>query len=463
MGEIVLLSRIQFALNIAFHYLFPPLTIGLSLLLVIMEAAYLVTKNKIYETMTKFWVQIFAVIFAVGVATGLVQIFAFGTNWSRFSHFVGDVFGSILGAEGIFAFFLESGFVALLLFGWNKVGPKTHFFSTLMVMLGSHFSGLWIVIANSWMQTPAGHTFEGEGVMRHAIIDSWWAVVNNPSSWIRYIHVILGCWLAGAFLVLSVSAFYLWKKRHTEIAKRGFLIALLLGSFSVLVQGLSGDSTGRAVARLQPLKLAAMEGIYKTTTPTPLFLVGNSNPNEQETKGLYIPGLLSFLVYRNFDQPVPGLDQFPRELWPPVNTVFHTYHGMLVMWGLMFLGCIFGWIAVVRWRKQKTTPWIMWYTMIAVLYPEIANQLGWYTAEIGRQPWVVYGLLRTTDAISPGLSVGQVVSSLILFIIIYTMIFIMFIYLLDRKIRHGPPNEAVGYDEYRDPYKSKVSSHYLPE
>lgn len=456
MGELVLLSRIQFALNVSFHYLFPPLSIGLGLILVIMEGTFLATKNPIYEKMTKFFVHIFAIIFAVGVATGLVQVFAFGTNWSRFSHFVGDVFGSILGAEGIFAFFLESGFLALLLFGWKKLGPKTHFFSTIMVALGAHFSGLWIVVANSWMQTPAGYEIVGEGAARHAVMTSWWAVINNPSSWDRFVHVIFGCWLAGAFLVLSIAAYYLLRRRHEEMAKRAFVIALIVGSFTVLAQGVSGDSTGRGVARFHPIKLAAMEGVYQTVTPTRIYAFGWTNPTARETKGLYIPGLLSFLVYRNFDKAVPGLDQFPRELWPPVAVVFQTYHWMLVMWGLMFLGAILGWIAVRRWKKGKNSPWIMWYCMLSVLFPEIGNQMGWYTAEIGRQPWVVYGLLKTSDGVSPALVPGQVIASLIMFIVVYALLLAMFIYLIDKKIKAGPPEADLGLDQYQDPYARRA-------
>ena len=450
MGELLLLSRIQFALNISFHYLFPPLTIGLGLLLVVMEAIYLITKKPVYQQMTKFFVHIFAVIFAVGVATGLVQVFGFGTNWARFSHFVGDVFGSLLGAEGIFAFFLESGFLALLLFGWNRVGPKTHFFSTIMVCLGSHFSGLWIVIANSWMQTPSGYTIVGEGAERHATIQSWWAVVNNPSAWDRFAHVILGCWLAGAFLVLSISAFYLLKNRHVELAKRAFIIALVFATVSVIAQAISGDSSGKGVAKNQPIKLAAMEGIYETETPTRAYIFGFSNPKTGETRGLYVPGLLSFLVYRTFDKGVPGLNQFPRELWPPVGVVFQTYHLMLFTWVLMLIGVSVGWIAVLRWRRGRRTRFAMWYSMIAVLFPEIGNQMGWFTAEIGRQPWVVYGLMKTSDGVSLSLVPGQVVASLMMFVVVYLLIFAMFIYLLDKKIKTGPQVYDTSMDEYRN-------------
>ncbi|MBS0624368.1 MAG: cytochrome ubiquinol oxidase subunit I [Verrucomicrobia bacterium] len=453
--DIVLLSRIQFAFHIAFHYLFPPLTIGLSLLMVIMEGSYLITKQPIYEKMTKFWVHIFAIIFAVGVATGLVQVFAFGTNWENFSRFVGDVFGSILGAEGVFAFFLESGFIALLLFGWNKVGPKTHFFSTLMVAIGSHFSGIWIVAANSWMQTPAGYKIIGEGAERHAVMTKWWEAVNNPSTIDRLIHVLIGCWLAGAFLVLSVSAYYLLKNRHYDFARKAFRLSLIMATFFVVAQALSGDATGRLVAKVQPIKLAAMEGVFETETPSRMMVVGVANEKERATKGLSIPGLLSFLVYRNVHEAVPGLNQVPEELWPPVGTVFQVYHIMLYMWGCMVVTCILAWIAFAKKRKTSAR-WMLWVCVFSVLFPEIANQMGWFTAEIGRQPWVVYGLMRTADGATHHLHPGQIIFSLGLFLLVYALLFAMFVYLLDRKIKHGPDDSSV-YDEYRDPYKMKDS------
>lgn len=431
------------------------MTIGLSLIMIFMESTYLITKKPIYEKMTKFWVHIFAIIFAVGVATGLVQVFAFGTNWARFSHFVGDVFGSILGAEAVFAFFLESGFIALLLFGWNKVGPKTHLFSTIMVSLASHFSAVWIVIANSWMQTPAGFQIIGEGPTRHAVIESWWAVLNNPSAVDRLFHVIFGSWLAGAFLVMSVAAYYLIKRRHLEFARKTFMIALIFASFAVLAQGVSGDSTGRGVARQQPIKLAAMEGVFTTQVNTPIFVGGYANESARKTSGIAVPGLLSFLIYRQFGKSVPGLDQFPQELWPPVAVVFQTYHWMLFMWGFMFLACVLGWISFCRNRNFEKGRWMLWFCVFSVLFPQIANQMGWYTAEIGRQPWVVHGLMRTKEGVAQNLVPGQVIFSLILFVLIYALVFSMFIFLIDRAIKKGPVEDAE-IDEYRDPYKAKA-------
>lgn len=453
--DIVTLSRAQFALNVAFHYIFPPLSIGLGLMLVFMEGMYLKSKNPLYERMTHFWVKIFGLIFAVGVATGLVQVFAFGANWANFSRFVGDVFGSILGAEGIFAFFLESGFLAILLFGWNRVGPKMHFFSTIMVTVGAHFSGVWIVVANSWMQTPAGYEIVGEGASRHAIMKSWWEVMNNPSTLDRLAHVLIAAWLTGAFLVLSVSAYYLLKKRHLEFATKGFKLGMIVGSVAVLLQLWSGDSTGRGVAKNQPIKLAAFEGVYKTVTPTAMWAAGVVE-GENKIVGIKIPGLLSFLVYRDFTQAVPGLDQFPRDLWPNVKIVFQTYHWMITMWGLMFITLVIGWIAWMR-RKILESKWTLRLFIISILFPQVGNQFGWYSAEIGRQPWVVYGLLRTQDGVSQNLVPAQVILSLTLFSVVYLLIFIMFIYLLNRKIKQGP-EEEVGkehIEEYRDVYLKK--------
>jgi cytochrome d ubiquinol oxidase subunit I len=447
--DAVTLARAQFGLNIGFHYLFPVLSIGLGLNLVIMEGFYLWTKNPVYERMTKFWVKIFALIFAVGVATGLVMVFAFGNNWANFSRFVGDVFGSILGAEGIFAFFLESGFLGILLFGWEKVSARIHFLSTILVAFGAHFSAVWIVIANSWMQTPAGHKVVEEGGARHAIIENFWQVLFNPSSLDRLTHVILGCWLAGSFLVISVSAFYLLKKRHLEFANRSFKIGLTVATLSILLQGLSGDSSGREVANFQPIKLAAFEGIFETQPETRMFLFGKVNTDEKKVSGVAIPGLLSFLVYRNFKESVMGLDQYPSDLWPNVAVVFQTYHGMIFMWVLMAIGVLLAFIAILR-KKLLESKWTLRYLMISVIFPELANQLGWFSAEMGRQPWAVSGLLKTKDGVSPNVTSGEIIGSLVLFSLIYLLVFILFIYLLDKKIRTGPPEHDI--IEYRNPF-----------
>lgn len=453
--DAVTLARIQFGVNICFHYLFPPISVGLGLILIIMEGCYLWTKNSVYEKMTKFWVKIFALVFAVGVGTGLVMVFAFGNNWSVFSRFVGDVFGSILGAEGIFAFFLESGFLGILLFGWQRVSSKMHFFATIMVALGAHFSALWIVFANSWMQTPAGHRLAMHNGMEVAVMDNFWEAIFNPSSLDRITHVLLGCWLTGAFLVLSVSSYYLLKKRHEDFALRSFKIGLWVALGSVLLQLVSGDSSARGVAKNQPIKLAAFEGIYTTTQePTPLYLAGVVSTSERKVTGVAIPGALTFLVHRNFKEPIPGLDQYDPSLWPKVAVVFQTYHLMIFMWGLMFLGVLLALVALGR-RKLSTSKYILKFLIVSVLFPQIANQAGWFSAEMGRQPWAVQGLLKTEAAISPNVTAGQIIGSLTLYSFVYALIFILFIFLLDKKIRAGP-DDLMEPIEYRNVMEGEV-------
>lgn len=433
-----LLARIQFAFTIAFHYLFPPLSIGLGVVLVIMEGLYLKTKNILYEQMAKFWVKIFSLTFAMGVATGIVMEFEFGTNWATYSRYVGDVFGSALAAEGIFAFFLESGFLAVLVFGWNKVGPKMHFFSTCMVSLGSMMSAVWIVVANSWMQTPAGYHIVGEGSNARAEITDFWAMVFNPSSVERLLHTLSGAWLAGATLVLSVSAYYLLKKRHKKFAQASFKIGLALLVFASLFQLVTGDISAVGVSKNQPAKLAAMEAHYDSSAAADLYLFGWVNDNDEKVEfGIAIPKLLTFLIHGNFTTPVRGLDAFPRSDRPPTAVVFQTYHIMVAIGFALIALSLLG--VYLLWRKK-----IFSHTMVlrlflfSVLLPQIANQAGWFTAEIGRQPWIVYGLLRTADAFSKNVHSSQIIFSLILFGIIYFILFILFIFLLDQKIKHGP-------------------------
>ena len=457
--DVVMLSRIQFAATIMFHYLFPPLTIGLGALLVIMEGTYLKTRNPVYEQMTKFWVKIFALTFGLGVASGIVMEFQFGTNWATYSRFVGDVFGSALAAEGIFAFFLESGFLAILVFGWDKVGPKMHFFSTVMVFLGSIFSAVWIVVANSWMQTPAGFHIIGydqagnsfpmempfvydpealDGIMPRAEITSFWEMVLNPSSVVRILHTVVGCFVLASFVVMSVCGYYIARGRYPELSKRCFAIALVFGAFWSLVQPFLGHLSAEIVAEHQPAKLAAFEGLYQTEEYSPLYLFGIPNSSaERVDYGVKIPGMLSFLVHGNFSEPVAGLDQFPREDWPPVFISFTSYHIMVGL-GFYFIGITL--LALYfLWRGtlfEKT--WLMWVFVFSVILPYIANHTGWIAAEVGRQPWVVYDILRTEHGFSKAVGASSVLGSLFLFLLIYALLFFMYIYLLDRKIRSGP-------------------------
>lgn len=436
--DVEILSRIQFAFTVSFHYIYPPLSIGLGLIMVLMEGQYLRTGEVIYHKMARFYTRIFALIFGIGVATGIVMEFEFGTNWATYSKYVGDVFGSALAAEGIFAFALESGFLGILLFGWNKVSPRVHFFSTVMVFFGSMFSAIWIVVANSWQQTPSGYHIVGEGLDARAEITDFWAMVFNPSAIDRVMHVWIGSFLAGAFLVLSISSWYILKNKYVDFAQRSFKIALLVAAFASIAQLFAGHRSADIVAEYQPAKLAAMEGHYDSAATADLYLFGWVDTETNSVVGLKIPNGLSFLIHGDFTTPVRGLDSFKAEDRPRmVNIVFQTYHMMIAIGVFLIL---WSWFLVWAWWRGKLFDyrWALIVSTWSVLLPQIANQAGWYAAETGRQPWVVYGLLRTSDALSKNVTANQVLFSLVLFTIVYTLLFALFIYMLNKKITHGP-------------------------
>lgn len=440
--DVEILSRVQFAFTIAFHYIYPPLSIGIGLIMVIMEGSYLRTGKKEYEQMARFWTRIFALTFGIGVATGIVMEFEFGTNWAKYSRYVGDVFGSALAAEGIFAFALESGFLGVLLFGWNKVKPRVHFIATLGVFIGSIFSAVWIVVANSWQQTPAGYHIVGEGMNARAEITDFWAMVFNPSSVDRLLHVWLGAFLAGAFLVISVHAFYLLRDRYVMLSQKALKIALVVATTTALLQLVTGHKSANGVAENQPAKLAAFEGHYPESAPADLYLLGWVDKESQTVKGIKLPGGLSFLVDWNFTTPIPGLNAFPEDERPPaVNTIFQFYHLMVAIGMLLILITLYG---TVQWWRGKIFKqrWYLWILVFAVFLPQLSNQLGWFAAEMGRQPWVVYGHLKTADALSESVEASEVLFSLIFFTLIYTLLLLLFIYLLDRKIKKGPYDES---------------------
>lgn len=453
--DVEILSRIQFAFTIAFHYIYPPLSIGLGLILVIMEGMYLKTGNKIYEDMTRFWIKIFALIFGLGVATGIIMEFEFGTNWATYSRYVGDIFGSALAAEGIFAFALESGFLGILLFGWNRVSSKVHFFSTIMVFLGSMFSAVWIVVANSWQQTPSGYHIVGEGMNARAEITDFWAMVFNPSSMDRLWHVWIGAFLAGAFLVLSVNAYYILRNKHLEIARRSFKIALVVATVFSLAQLFTGHRSADVVAHYQPAKLAALEGHFDSSAKADMYLMGWVNKEKQTTYGLKVPGGLSFLLHQDFTTPVKGLNAFkPDERPTQVNAIFQFYHIMVAIGMALIALTVY---ASIQWRRGKLFQqrWLMVVFAYSVLLPQIANQAGWFAAEMGRQPWVVYGLLRTSDALSKTVKAEQVLISLIMFMLVYATLFVLFLYLLNKKIKHGPELHLEPLDVEQEQYSKR--------
>jgi cytochrome bd ubiquinol oxidase subunit I len=435
--DVLVLSRLQFALTIAFHYIFPPLSIGLGVLLVVVEGLWLATKNPLYHQMARFWTKVFALTFAIGVATGIVMEFEFGTNWATYSRYVGDVFGSALAAEGIFAFFLESGFLAVLLFGWDKVGPRLHFFATCMVALGAHFSAIWIVVANSWMQTPAGFHIVGKGLAARAEITDFWAMVFNPSSMDRLSHTVVGAWQAGAWLMVSVGAWYLLRRRHRDFALASVKIGLGLAAVGAIFSLASGHASAQGVARNQPAKLAAFEGLWQTAPQAPLHLLGWVDEAHGRTRGPEVTGLLSWLAYGDRGRPVTGLEAIPRADRPPVNFTFQLFH-LMVGVGCALIG-LAAWAVFALWRgRLEQSRLLLWLLTLSVLGPQIANQAGWWAAEVGRQPWIVYGLLRTSDALSKVVTANQVAASMVMFLVVYLLLFAVFVFLLNEKIRQGP-------------------------
>jgi cytochrome d ubiquinol oxidase subunit I len=470
--DVLLLSRIQFALTIMFHYIFPPLTIGMGLVLVYLDGMSLKTGKPIYQSAARFWTRIFGLNFAIGVASGIVMEFEFGTNWATYSRFVGDVFGSALAAEGIFAFFLESGFLALLVFGWDRVSPRMHFFATCMVALGSIFSSVWIVVANSWQQTPAGHhvvpmlregvplAVDGVPMMRAEIVD-FWAMVFNPSTVHRLVHVWLGCLIMGGFFIMSISAWYILKERHREFAERSFKGALVMATLASLAVLVSGHRQAGNVYQNQPAKLAAFEAHFQTGRGD-LSLLGLPDTESRTINGnVAIPGLLSFLLHGDFSEPVVGLDRFAPEDQPPVVIPYLAYHLMIGL-GTFFLTLSV--LACLLWWRGNLFDqrWLMWIFVFAVLGAVAANQAGWVAAEVGRQPWIVHpsvlyddagqlllndqGLvrydktssLRTSDAVSPAVSAEQVMGSILAFALIYALLLAVWILILNDKIQKGP-------------------------
>ena len=435
--DVLLLSRLQFALTIMFHYIFPPLTIGLGVLMVITEWKYLRTNEHIYKSIAQFLTSLFALNFTLGVASGIVMEFEFGTNWAAYSRYVGDVFGSALAAEGILAFFLESTFLALLIFGWERLSKKMHFLATCLVSLGSIFSATWIVIANSWQQTPIGYRIvENQGWQRAEITD-FWAMVFNPSSIDRLLHVLLGAYVLGAFFVMSICAYYILKNRHLEFAKKCFSIALIFGTISCVLMPFSGHSSALIVAKHQPAKLAAFEGHFKTGAGN-LYLFGIPDVKTQSVKhGLFIPGGLSFLVHGKFASPILGLDSINADEMPPVLIPFLSFHIMVAIGMLLLAMCFYACLLLYR-GTLFDTKWLLRCFIFAVVLPFLSNQLGWIAAEVGRQPWVVYKLLKTSDGLSEVVKANQVTFSIIMFSIIYLMLFILWINLLLNKINKGP-------------------------
>lgn len=440
----VLLSRIQFALTVGFHFIFPPLTIGMAWIIFGMMTRYMRTGDEFYGRMTRFWTKVFGLSFVVGVASGITMEFQFGTNWANYSRFVGDIFGAPLAAEAIFTFFLESTFLAVLLLGWGRFSKKVVWFASLMVAVGSTMSAFWILVANSWQQTPAGfHIVNGR-----AELTNFAAAVFNPSTMPRFLHTVDGALITGAMFIMGISAWFILKDRETDFARESLKVALIVGVVASIIQLPLGHIHARQVAFTQPAKLAAIEGLFTSQTNAPAIIFCFLHPDRCETSHeIQIHGLLSFLVYGDPNAKVVGLDAFPRDQWPPVRPTFYSFHAMVVL-GMYFIGLtILATFLLLRNQLFGNTwlsKWLMIAMLLSIPLPFIANELGWVAAEVGRQPWIVYGLLRTKDAISVTVPAGQILFTIVIFCLVYALLFAAWIVVLRKQMERGPEQaEAV--------------------
>lgn len=448
----VLLSRIQFAFTVSFHIIFPAFTIGLASWLAVLEGMHLKTKHPIYMEIYDFWVKIFAVVFGMGVVSGLVMAYQFGTNWSEFSDGVGNVIGPLLGYEVLTAFFLEASFLGIMLFGRNKVGPKMHFASTVIVAVGTLMSAFWILSANSWMQTPQGYEITAEGILYPT---SWLEIVFNPSFPHRFFHMVLAAYLTTAFVVAGVGAWYLLKHRYTSHAKIIFAKALLAIAILAPIQAYVGDAHGLNTLKYQPEKIAAIEGIWDDEKGAGLVAFGIPSEETQSTEyAIKIPHLASLILTHTWDGEIKGLKNWPREDRPPVLPVFFSFR---VMVGIAVLMIFTGITALVlQYRKRLyTAKWFQRWCVLMAPSGFIALLAGWFVTEIGRQPYVVYGILRTADMASP-ITTHEVAWSLSLFVLVYFSVFGAGIYyvfrLINKGIKIGDWHDMYGQHHVREPH-----------
>ena len=429
--------RLQFAFTVTFHYIFPQLTMGLALLIFILKTLALKTRNEKYNRAARFWARVFGVNFAIGVVTGIPMEFQFGTNWAAFSRAAGGVIGQTLAMEGVFSFFLESSFLGLFLFGEKRLGPVGHWFSSMAVWIGSWLSGYFIVATNAWMQHPMGYSIGPHGEI---MLSSFWGLIFNPWGIWEYTHTMSAAAITGSFAMAGLGAFYLLAGRHAEAAKTFVRVGVIVGLIASLAQIFpTGDEQGRMIAIHQPATLAGMEGLFETQQSAPLLILGQPDVDGKHLDNpVSVPRALSFLTYRRWDAQVRGLDAFPEADRPDhIPLLYYSYHIMVGL-GTIFIA-ILVLAAFQLWRKRlyESTP-ILWMLMLAVPFPYIATTAGWITAEVGRQPWLIYGLMRTAVGISPRVSSGNTWFTLLGFMGLYTVLGMLFLFLIYREIEHGP-------------------------
>lgn len=438
MDAATILSRVQFAFTIAFHYLFPQLTMGMALLLVILKSLYLWRKDERYNVSARFWAKIFAITFIVGVVTGIPMEFQFGTNWARFSVFAGDIIAQTLAMEGAFAFFLESAFLGIFLFGEQVFGQRMHWFSAVMVWLGTWASGAFIIASNAWMQHPVGYVMTASGRLH---INNYWAVLFN--SWIfpQYMHTMSGAVVTGSFFMTGLGAYYLLSRSHVDYGRVFLYVGVTVGLIASFIQLFpSGDLEGQQVTANQPAKLAAMEGLFHTEKGAGIVIIGQPDTTTNTLDNpIIFPNVLSFLTYRRWTAEVKGLDTIPANQRPDqIELLYYSYHIMVGL-GTIFIAIMGLSFLLLLWRRRLfQTRWMLWIIMLATPFPFIANTAGWFTTELGRQPWIVFGLLRTVQGSSPAVSSGNILFTLLGFMGMYLMLGLLYVVLVVNEALRGP-------------------------
>jgi cytochrome bd ubiquinol oxidase subunit I len=437
MDSALLVHRLHFAFTITFHYLFPQLTMGLAPLIVVLKTLALRTHKQVYDDAARFWARVFGINFLLGVVTGIPMEFQFGTNWSHFSRYAGGVIGQTLAMEGTFAFFLESAFLGLFLYGEKRLSPRAHWWSAVAVFLGSWLSGYFIVATDAWMQHPVGYEKAADGSVQ---LSSFWELMLNPWALWQYAHNMSGAAITGAFVMASVGAFYLLWGKFVEHGRVFVKVGVIAGCiFSVLQLFPTGDRQGKMVALHQPVTLAAMEALFHSGPAAPLVIIGQPDmANQTIDNPIYIPGMLSFLTYRRWNAEVRGLDSFPQDLWPQsIPLLYFSYHIMVGL-GTIFIAIMVLAVLMLWRRRLFDSRWMLWILMLSLPFPYIANTAGWMTAELGRQPWLVYGLFRTADGYSKTVSAGNGIFTLLGFFGMYTVLGVLFLFLVRREIETGP-------------------------
>ena len=433
--------RLHFAFTVTFHYLFPQLTMGLALLILILKTLALRTGNEHYNRSARFWAKIFGVNFALGVVTGIPMEFQFGTNWAEFSKAAGGVIGQTLAMEGLFSFFLESTFLGLFLFGEKKLGRIAHWWTAFFVFLGSWLSGYLIVATDAWMQHPTGYRLNQFGEIE---LSSFWGLVLNPWALAQYAHNMLGAVQTGCFVMAAVGAFYLLSKRDEIFGKTFVRLGVIVGVIAALLQlAPTGDWQGKLISEYQPATLAGMEGLFQSQEGAPLVIIGQPDvANRKLENPLEVPKMLSFLSYKHWNAHVKGLDAFPEDQWPTnIELLYYSYHIMVGL-GTIFIA-VMALSVFLLWRKKLfESRWMLWIIMLSFPLPYIANTAGWMTAELGRQPWLIHGLMRTARGASPRVGAGSAWFSLLGFMGMYVVLAMLWLFLIYREIEHGPSHDT---------------------